>query len=115
MTLLAVAVAGRGLVDPAEPVVHADDEGFIRGRGAFETLRVYGGAPFRLRETRMSFAALPSHAPGSGVPGGCGVGPTCVAPPPSLDVEPPQAARRRKSARYFTTSPFLLLWHELRA
>ena len=33
-----------------EPVVHADDEAFLRGRGAFETLRVYGGRPFRLDE-----------------------------------------------------------------
>lgn len=48
MTLLAVAVSGRGVVDPDEPVVHADDEGFLRGRGAFETTRVYGGRPFRL-------------------------------------------------------------------
>jgi branched-subunit amino acid aminotransferase/4-amino-4-deoxychorismate lyase len=46
--LLAVAVTGRGAVDPDEPVVHADDEAFARGRGAFETLRVYGGRPFRL-------------------------------------------------------------------
>ncbi len=50
MTLLAVAVAGRGLVDPDEPVVHADDEGFLRGRGAFETIRVYGGRPFRFEQ-----------------------------------------------------------------
>ncbi len=48
MTLLAVAVAGRGLVAPHEPVLHADDEGLIRGRAAFETMRVYGGRPFRL-------------------------------------------------------------------
>ena len=48
MTLLALAVAGRGLVDPGEPVVRADDEALLRGRAAFETLRVYGGAPFRL-------------------------------------------------------------------
>jgi 4-amino-4-deoxychorismate lyase len=50
MAVLALAVGGRGLVDPDEPVVHADDEGFLRGRGAFETTRVYGGAPFRLEE-----------------------------------------------------------------
>ena len=50
MTLLAVAVSGRGVVDPDSPVVYADDEGFLRGRGAFETTRVYGGRPFRLRE-----------------------------------------------------------------
>ncbi len=48
MTLVALAVSGRGLVDPAEPAVHADDEGFLRGKGAFETTRVYGGRPFRL-------------------------------------------------------------------
>ena len=48
MTLLARAVAGRGVVDPDTPVVHADDEGFLRGRAAFETVRVYGGRPFRL-------------------------------------------------------------------
>jgi 4-amino-4-deoxychorismate lyase len=48
MTLLAVAVAGRGLVDPKEPVLYADDEALIRGRAAFETIRVYGGRPFRL-------------------------------------------------------------------
>ena len=45
---LAVAVSGRGLVDPTEPVLAADDEGFLRGRAAFETLRVYGSRPFRL-------------------------------------------------------------------
>ena len=49
MTLLALAVSGRGLVDPAEPVLRADDEALLRGRAAFETLRVYGGRPFRLR------------------------------------------------------------------
>src|SRR5205823_361650 len=48
MSLLAVAVGGRGLVDPDEPVLHADDEALLRGRGVFETLRVYGGRPFRL-------------------------------------------------------------------
>jgi 4-amino-4-deoxychorismate lyase len=48
MTLLAVAVGGRGLVDPDEPVLHADDEGLLRGRAAFETLRVYAARPFRL-------------------------------------------------------------------
>ena len=43
MSLLAVAVGGRGVVDPAEPVLRADDEALLRGRGAFETIRVYGG------------------------------------------------------------------------
>jgi 4-amino-4-deoxychorismate lyase len=48
VTVLALAVGGRGLVDPDEPVLHADDEAFLRGRAAFETIRVYGGRPFRL-------------------------------------------------------------------
>lgn len=50
MTALALAVTGRGLVDPTEPVIRADDEGLLRGRAAFETLRVYNGRPFRLEE-----------------------------------------------------------------
>ncbi len=48
MTLLAVAVRGRGVVPPDDPVLHADDEALLRGRAAFETTRVYGGRPFRL-------------------------------------------------------------------
>lgn len=48
MSLLALAVTGRGLCDPEEPVVRADDEALLRGRAAFETLRVYSGRPFRL-------------------------------------------------------------------
>lgn len=50
MSLLALAVSGRGLVDPEEPAVQADDEAVLRGRAAFETMRVYGGRPFRLGE-----------------------------------------------------------------
>ena len=45
---LALAVTGRGLVDPAEPVIRADDDALGRGRAVFETLRVYTGVPFRL-------------------------------------------------------------------
>jgi 4-amino-4-deoxychorismate lyase len=48
--LLAVAVGGRGVVAPDEPVLRADDEALLRGRAAFETLRVYGRRPFRLDE-----------------------------------------------------------------
>ena len=48
MKLLAVAVGGRGLVDPSEPVLRADDEALLRGRAAFETLRVYESRAFRL-------------------------------------------------------------------
>ena len=65
---LAVAVSKRGLVDPREPVIHVDDEAFMRGRGAFETMRVYGGRPFELSEhldrlagscLRLGFASPP--------------------------------------------------------
>ncbi len=45
---LALAVLGHGLVDPSQPWMHADDAGVLRGRAAFETMRVYGGVPFRL-------------------------------------------------------------------
>jgi branched-chain amino acid aminotransferase len=48
MNLLAVAVAGRGLVDPGAPVFGAGDDALLRGRAVFETLRVYGGRPFLL-------------------------------------------------------------------
>jgi 4-amino-4-deoxychorismate lyase len=50
VTLLALAVGGRGLVDPDEPVLFVDDEAFLRSRAAFETTRVYGGYPFKLDE-----------------------------------------------------------------
>jgi len=61
MTLLAVAVAGRGLVDPAEPVFRADDEALLRGSAAFETLPVYGGRPFQLEgHLARMVAALPT-------------------------------------------------------
>ena len=57
MTLLALAVTGRGAVDPASPVLRADDEALLRGRAAFETLRVYGGRPFRLEAHLERLAA----------------------------------------------------------
>jgi 4-amino-4-deoxychorismate lyase len=45
---LALAVLGHGLVDPTQPWLRADDDAVLRGRAAFETLRVYAGRPFRL-------------------------------------------------------------------
>jgi 4-amino-4-deoxychorismate lyase len=48
LSLAAVAATGRGLVGPNDPVIRADDEALLRGRAAFETLRVYAGRPFRL-------------------------------------------------------------------
>ncbi len=47
-TPLALAVLGRGVVDPATPLLRADDEAVLRGRAAFETMRVYAGVPFRV-------------------------------------------------------------------
>jgi 4-amino-4-deoxychorismate lyase len=57
VTLLAVAVNGRGVVDPSEPVLRADDEALLRGRAAFETIRVYRGKPFKLAEHLERLAA----------------------------------------------------------
>jgi 4-amino-4-deoxychorismate lyase len=48
VTLVALAQLGRGVVPVDEPVLYVDDEGVLRGRAVFETLRVYGGAPFKL-------------------------------------------------------------------
>ena len=45
---LALAVLGRGVIDPSEPLLSADDGAVLRGRAAFETMRVYDGRPFRL-------------------------------------------------------------------
>lgn len=47
---LSLAVLGHGRVDPARPWLRADDEAVLRGRAAFETLRVYAGRPFRLAD-----------------------------------------------------------------
>ena len=62
LTLLAVAVAGRGLVDPEAAVFRADDEALLRGSVAFETVRTYRGAPFlldrHLRRFNFSIDAL---------------------------------------------------------
>ena len=60
------AVAGSSI--PPEPVFAADDEGFLRGRAAFETLRVYDGRPFRLaqhldRLARSAASARPARRP----------------------------------------------------
>ena len=60
MSLLALAVGGRGVVDPDEPVLHADDDALLRGRAAFETMRVYGGRPFRLTTISRGSPRRPS-------------------------------------------------------
>ena len=56
MDVRAVAVAGRGLVDPHEPVFAADDAALLRGSSVFEATRVYGGRAFRLEEHLARFA-----------------------------------------------------------
>jgi 4-amino-4-deoxychorismate lyase len=64
---LAVAVHGRGLVSPGEPVFTGGDEALLRGSAAFETLRVYAGRPFlldrHLERFEQSAAALELPAP----------------------------------------------------
>jgi branched-subunit amino acid aminotransferase/4-amino-4-deoxychorismate lyase len=57
VTLVALAQLGRGVVPVDEPVLHADDEGVLRGRAVFETLRVYGGMPFKLDQHLERLAA----------------------------------------------------------
>ncbi|HEX6951651.1 MAG TPA: aminotransferase class IV [Gaiellaceae bacterium] len=61
MDVRAVAVAGRGLVDPGEPVFAADDEALLRGRSVFETARVYGGRPFLLDRHLARLAVSAEH------------------------------------------------------
>jgi branched-subunit amino acid aminotransferase/4-amino-4-deoxychorismate lyase len=56
MNVCAVAVAGRGLVDPSKPVFAADDEALLRGRSVFETARVYSRRPFLLDRHLARFA-----------------------------------------------------------
>ena len=65
MTLVALAELGRGLVPVDEPVLHVDDVAVLRGRGVFETLRVYAGQPFRLDEhlERLAASAMRVHLP----------------------------------------------------
>jgi 4-amino-4-deoxychorismate lyase len=57
-----IGVLGRGLVDPASPVVHGDDLGFTRGDGCFEGCRVIDGTVDKIEahvaRIRRSAAAL---------------------------------------------------------
>lgn len=71
MTLLAVAVHGRGLVSAAEPVFDAGDEALLRGCAAFETARVYNGRPFLLER---HLERLSSSAAALGLPSTDGAG-----------------------------------------
>jgi branched-subunit amino acid aminotransferase/4-amino-4-deoxychorismate lyase len=61
MSVRAVAASGRGLCDPSDPVLRADDEALLRGRAAFETLRVYSRRPFRLEAHLDRLGASARH------------------------------------------------------
>jgi len=65
VTLVALAELGRGLVPVDEPLLHVDDVAVLRGRGVFETVRVYDGTPFRLLEhlERLAMSAARVHLP----------------------------------------------------
>lgn len=54
-----VLLEGLRRVDPAEPVLRADDPGVLRGESVFETLRIAGGRPAHLAEhlTRLRNSA----------------------------------------------------------
>jgi 4-amino-4-deoxychorismate lyase len=59
-----VGILGTGLVDPATPVVHADDLGFIRGDGCFEGCRVVAGEVAKLE---AHLARMARSAAGLGI------------------------------------------------
>jgi 4-amino-4-deoxychorismate lyase len=65
VTVVALAELGRGLISVDEPVLHIDDVAVLRGRGVFETLRVYDGAPFRVAShiDRLALSAERVHLP----------------------------------------------------
>jgi 4-amino-4-deoxychorismate lyase len=65
VTLVALAELGRGLVPVDEPLLNVDDVAVLRGRGVFETVRVYGGTPFRLADhlERLALSAERVHLP----------------------------------------------------
>jgi branched-subunit amino acid aminotransferase/4-amino-4-deoxychorismate lyase len=66
VTLLA-AYSLDGPLTVGEPVVHADDEGFLRGRAVFETLRVYDGTAFEF-DKHLHRLAESAHALGLPAP-----------------------------------------------
>ena len=59
VTLLAVAVNGRGVVDPAEPVLRADDEALLRGRARSRRSASTTARPFRLPSTSNGLQGRP--------------------------------------------------------
>jgi branched-chain amino acid aminotransferase len=67
---LAVWIDGRVLEDPHQPVLRADDRGFLLGDAVFETIRVRGGEPrHRERhESRLRTACDTLGIPTAGLP-----------------------------------------------
>jgi 4-amino-4-deoxychorismate lyase len=63
-----VAILGVGLVDPAAPVIRADDLGLIRGDGIFEMVHVRGGQAWLLDEHLARMARSATHL-GLALPG----------------------------------------------
>ncbi|MBQ1072265.1 aminotransferase class IV [Micromonospora sp. C31] len=56
-----IAVPGRGLVPPGEPVLRADDRGVLHGDGLFETMHLRGGRPW-LRDAHLARLARAAAA-----------------------------------------------------
>jgi branched-subunit amino acid aminotransferase/4-amino-4-deoxychorismate lyase len=81
VTLLALHALGAGALPVDRPAIHADDEGFLRGRAVFETLRVYGGRPFRLEQhlERLRRSAEMLGLPGPDLPGLAELGRAAIA------------------------------------
>jgi 4-amino-4-deoxychorismate lyase len=65
MTTVAVAVLGRGLVDPDTAILRADDLGVLRGDGVFESLHVRHGKAWLVDEhlARMARSAARMELP----------------------------------------------------
>ncbi|MEU4641265.1 aminotransferase class IV [Micromonospora sp. NPDC023814] len=56
-----IAVPGRGLVPPGEPVLRGDDRGVLHGDGLFETMHLRGGRPW-LRDAHLARLARAATA-----------------------------------------------------
>ncbi|WP_433388043.1 aminotransferase class IV [Micromonospora sp. KLBMP9576] len=56
-----IAVPGRGLLPPGEPVLRGDDRGVLHGDGLFETMHLRGGRPW-LRDAHLARLARAAAA-----------------------------------------------------
>ena len=64
MAIRMVALLDGTIVDPAQPIVRADDQGVVRGDGVFESLIVVNGEPRHVEEHLERLAAWVSrHLP----------------------------------------------------